>query len=712
MGTLGTDDDLSNTGGGAMGDAVVGERVRRCGRRPELMGYVALIGVTGGALCLLAALVLDRADMAALGPAFWLIATLVMLGELRPVVAAGSYDPEGVNMSTAFVFAVLFVWGPWPALLVQAISMVIGEMVRRKALWRVVFNTGQYVLSLAAAWLVLWIFGLHPTPTEPMTVSAHLLPVMALAWVVYFAANLAFVGVALSLRNGTSFIDEFLDDIGYYAITTFAVLVLSPVVALVTTSAWQMMPLLLLPLFLVYKTASISLEKEHAATHDALTGLANRKLLSEEAVRVLAEADDAEQTVVLCLIDLDRFKEINDTLGHHTGDRLLEIAATRLAGAVREGDVVARLGGDEFAVLATQTEDTDRARETAERLRSVLGEPFHLDGMMLQVEASVGVARYPHDAADIAQLLRLADVSMYQAKEARTGVELYRQDRDVHTLDRLDLLGSLRAGIELGQLEMHFQPKVSFPDGAVNGVEALVRWQHPERGLLMPDAFLDLVEQSGLMRQLTERVLAQSLRRAATWWHAGLELPVSVNVSVRDLTDVAFVEALARLLRRNQLPARALQLEITEHVLMADPARMTAALESLGRMGVDLSLDDFGTGYSSLVHLRRLPVSEIKIDRSFVARMTVDADDAIIVRSIVELAHALGLRAVAEGVETAQTWRALQAMSCDAAQGFLISRPLADDLITDWLTDRVAIADGSADDMADGTSQLAVVTRQ
>src|SRR3954447_5826842 len=457
-----------------------------------------------------------------------------------------------------------------------------------------------------------------------------------------------------------------------------------------------MLPLLLLPLFLVYKTASISREKEHAALHDALTGLANRKHLIERADLALSSATGRDETVALCLIDLDRFKEVNDTLGHQTGDRLLEIAASRLAGAVRAEDLVARLGGDEFAVLLTSVRGAEDAYDAAARLRAVLATAFVLDEMTLQVEASIGVALFPDDAPDVPQLMRLADVAMYQAKEDRTGVELYRPDRDVHTLARLGLMGSLRAGIETGQLEMCFQPKIALPDGDVVGVEALVRWRHPEHGLLGPDAFLDLAEQSGLMRALTADVLAQSLRRTAAWWHAGLELPVSVNVSVRDLADIAFVEGLAQLLTAHRLPARALQLEITEHALMSDPARMTAALEALGRMGVDLSLDDFGTGYSSLVHLKRLPVSEIKVDRSFVSRMTTDPDDSAIVRSIVDLAHALGLRSVAEGVEDEDTQDLLTAMGCDAAQGYLISRPLPDHAITPWLAARAARRTGTA----------------
>src|SRR4051794_8228057 len=589
------------------------------GTEPGLVGLVVTMALAGALLCVVSVMSLDGHDISRLGQAFWCITGLVVLGELRPVVASGQYDPAGVNISMAFVFAVLFTWGPWPALLTQAFSMVLGELVRRRQWWRVLFNTGQYVVCLGAAWGVLWGFDVRPSPTSPPEGSGRLLPVMALSWVVYFLCNMVFVSVALSLRNGTPFRQEFLDDFGYFTITMFSVLALSPVVFVVASEAWQMLPLLLLPLFLVYKTASISREKEHAALHDALTGLANRKHLIERADLALASATGRDETVALCLIDLDRFKEVNDTLGHQTGDRLLEIAASRLAGAVRAEDLVARLGGGEFAVLLTSVRGAGDAYDAAARLGAGVGAAFVLDEMTLQVEASIGVALFPDDAPDVPQLMRLADVAMYQAKEDRTGVELYRPDRDVHTLARLGLMGSLRAGIEAGQLEMCFQPKIALPDGDVVGVEALVRWRHPEHGLLGPDAFLDLAEQSGLMRALTADVLAQSLRRTAAWWHAGLELPVSVNVSVRDLADIAFVEGLAQLLTAHRLPARALQLEITEHALMSDPARMTAALEALGRMGVDLSLDDFGTGYSSLVHLKRLPVSEIKVDRSFVS---------------------------------------------------------------------------------------------
>ncbi len=657
-------------------------------------GWIALHGVLavlvlGYALGHAASYPLHR------GAPLALIAGLVLLAELRPVVTAGSYDPQGVTVSTAFVFAILSYWGPWPALLVHGAGILLGELAKRKPVWKVVFNTGQYLTSLCLAAGVLWLAGVRPTPDHPTAeMSIHQLPVLALAWGVYFLANLAMVATAISLREGTSWWDEFVDEIGYYAVTTFAVLALSPLVVVVTIASWQLIPLLLLPLFLVYKTASISREKEKAALHDALTGLANRKRLTEQMAAAGEISLRSGRPMALCLLDLDRFKEINDTLGHHTGDRLLEIAAHRLVRAVRPEDTVARLGGDEFAVLLTEVPDADDAMDAAERIRAALAEPFHLDGMTLQVETSIGVALYPQHTDNVPRLLQLADVAMYQAKEERTGVEIYRPERDIHTPHRLDLLSSVRRAIESDELVMHFQPVVAFPGGRPVGLEALVRWDHPERGLLFPDEFLELVEQSGLLRQLTHIALAKSLGQVATLWAAGMELSVSVNVSVRDLTDTSFATVVSELLAVHDLPARALRLEITEHVLMADPARMTTALESMDRLGVDLSLDDFGTGYSSLVHLKRLPVSEIKIDRSFVQRMTADADDAVIVRSIIDLAHSLGLRVVAEGVETMDTWQALEALGCDLAQGYLVSRPLPAPELARWLS---LHADGDAD---------------
>jgi EAL domain-containing protein (putative c-di-GMP-specific phosphodiesterase class I) len=319
------------------------------------------------------------------------------------------------------------------------------------------------------------------------------------------------------------------------------------------------------------------------------------------------------------------------------------------------------------------------------RIQNALAEPFRFEGVLLELEASVGIALYPDHGADVQQLQRSADVAMYLAKEARSGVEVYSADKDRNSTTRLGLLGSLRQGIDGGQLELHYQPKVSLSSGAVVGVEALVRWRHPHRGLIFPDEFVPLAEHSGLMHRLTAYVVDTALEQAARWWSVGLEIPVAVNVSARDLHASTLADTIQNGLVRHGLPTAALRLELTERVLMSDPTRVGDTLAAMERLGVRLSLDDFGTGYSSLVLLQRLPVSEIKVDRSFVKRITTSPDDAKIVRSIVDLAHALGIEAVAEGVETEEVWDLLEDLGCDSAQGWYVSRPLPADRATEWL---------------------------
>jgi diguanylate cyclase (GGDEF)-like protein len=414
-------------------------------------------------------------------------------------------------------------------------------------------------------------------------------------------------------------------------------------------------------------------------------------------------------------LDLDRFKEVNDTLGHQMGDRLLGHVAARIRGALRPSDVVARLGGDEFAVLLPSISDAAGATEVALRIQAALSEPYNFEGVLLELEASIGIALYPDHGADVSQLQRSADVAMYLAKDERSGIEVYSADKDQNSTTRLGLLGSLRQGIEGGQLELHYQPKVALSSGAVVGVEALVRWRHPHRGLIFPDEFIPLAERSGLMHRLTAYVVDAALEQAARWWAVGLEIPVAVNVSARDLHGTMLAETVGRGLARHGLPASALRLELTERVLMSEPARVADTLGALERLGVQLSLDDFGTGYSSLVLLQRLPVSEIKIDRSFVKRLLTSPDDTKIVRSIVDLAHALGIEAVAEGVETEEVWDLLDELGCDSAQGWYASRPLPADRATEWLLRhpsrsralrvlRGGVPDGSTADSAAGTA--------
>ncbi|NYI06540.1 diguanylate cyclase (GGDEF)-like protein [Allostreptomyces psammosilenae] len=414
---------------------------------------------------------------------------------------------------------------------------------------------------------------------------------------------------------------------------------------------------------------------------------------ARRAGRLLAEphrapADGARSRTALVLLDLDRFRAVNDTLGHGAGDRLLQEVARRITQGVRKQDLVARLSGDEFAVLLPDVDSAAHAESIARGIVAQLAEPLSLDGLALVLEASAGVAVYPDHADDPEGLLRRADIAMYEAKAARNGVACYDPCRDRHTPDRLALLGDLRRALEIGEVDLHYQPKVAF-DGSVVGVEALIRWQHPVRGRVSPDDFVGLAESSGLMPHLTSYVLDRALSQAARWRCAGMDVPIAVNVSARDVLRTGFAASVSTLLDRHDVTADALQLEITEHVLLEDPQRAAETITELRGLGVRMALDDFGTGYSSLVHLRRLPVDEIKIDRSFVARLVADEEDTAIVRSTVQLAHTLGLEVVAEGVEDDETWDRLRRLGCDTVQGWLVAAALPSQEATDWLGGRM-----------------------
>lgn len=652
--------------------------------RPSLFAatwWFAVLG--GGVLAAWSLLNLDLRNLELPG-AFFLIGALLVLGEMRPVVMAGR-DPYGVVTSHAFVFAILYVWGLAPALALMAVATLTSEVVRHKEPWKVFFNAGQYLISVAATWPVMLAFGVHPTPSDPLTsLQGSDIVWIVLTWVVMFVVNDALVaGVAGD--EGMSFREAFFDDFWYYATTHFAVFALSPLIVLVALQAWTLIPLLLLPLFAVYKTASISREKDHQANHDALTTLPNRKLLLERLEEAVEAARREDGRAALVMLDLDGFKDVNDTLGHQVGDRLLQIVATRIAGAVRPADTVARLGGDEFAIVLPRIRDVVAAAEVAGRVRAALAQPFHLEGVMLELEGSIGMALFPEHGEAPSTLMQHADIAMYIAKEERTGIEAYASHRDGHSTHRLGTLGALRQAIESGELELHYQPKVNLRTGTVAGVEALVRWRHPTRGLVMPDEFVPMAESSGVVHRLTEWVIDSALAQSAAWYEQGMFVPVAVNISVRDLHGLHLAEVVERGLDRYGVPSTLLQLEITERILMDEPGRGADTIDALSALGVQLSLDDFGTGYSSLVLLQRLPVSEIKIDRSFVRRMTIAESDATIVRSIIDLAHGLGLQSVAEGVETEDTMNRLRALGCDNVQGWHISKALPADRATAWL---------------------------
>jgi diguanylate cyclase (GGDEF)-like protein len=431
---------------------------------------------------------------------------------------------------------------------------------------------------------------------------------------------------------------------------------------------------------------------KHQALSDPLTGLPNRTLLHDRTGQAIRQADRELLPTGLLLLDLDRFKEVNDTLGHHYGDQLLVQVGQRLQGALRAVDTVARLGGDEFAILLPRIATGEGALAVAGKLQTALEEPFVLEGLSVDVEASIGVALYPEHGNDPEELLQHADIAMYAAKDTHAGFVLFDPSLDQHSPRRLALLGELRRAIDHQQLLLHYQPKVDAHTGQMLGVEALVRWQHPEHGLIPPGDFIPLAERTGLIGPLTHYVLDTALQQCCDWRQAGHELPVAVNVSARRLLDLDFPDEVAGLLTHWGVPARLLVVEITESTIMADPTHAIQILGRLNEMGVQLSIDDFGTGYSSMAYLKTLPVHELKVDRSFVAQMTSDSRDAVIVHSTIDLGRNLGLRVVAEGVEDSLTLQHLDLLGCDAVQGYHISRPVpADDLLT-WLEQQAASA--------------------
>jgi diguanylate cyclase (GGDEF)-like protein len=413
--------------------------------------------------------------------------------------------------------------------------------------------------------------------------------------------------------------------------------------------------------------AGASRALRHQAVHDALTGLPNRTFLNRRADRVLR----GEGLAAMLLIDLDRFKEVNDTLGHEYGDALLVEVAERLQAVLRRGDTLARMGGDEFAVLLDGLPDRAAVGELAGRLQEALRRPFALRGVAVELEASIGAALYPEHGTTVGELLQRADVAMYDAKRGHRGITTYSPERDPYSEDRLGLLAELRRAIEQDELVLHYQPKISLPTGELTGVEALVRWQHPTRGLLGPDEFVPFAERTGAVADLTRWVVDRALAQCR-----GLDVPVAVNLAAANIVDLTLPAAIGAALERHGVPAERLVCEISEHTVMADPVRASDVLEGLRALGVGLSLDDFGTGHSSLSYLKRLPLDEVKIDRSFVAAMTEDENDAVIVRSTIDLARNLGLRVVAEGVESAEIMDALAELRCDVAQGYFISRPV------------------------------------
>jgi diguanylate cyclase (GGDEF)-like protein len=431
---------------------------------------------------------------------------------------------------------------------------------------------------------------------------------------------------------------------------------------------------------------SVVLEQKAAydATHDSLTGLPNRTLFIDRLQQAANSAKRENSILAVFILDLDRFKEVNDTLGHHNGDRLLKQIGARLSAVIRESDTLARIGGDEFGVILPNSQNKGDIEKIAAKIKNVLATSFNLDNLSLVVQMSIGASIFPEHGKDADTLIQKADVAMYAAKQNTLEFTFYSKDFDKHNPKRLTLMGELRQAIQHDELLLHFQPKILSTTGALHAVEALVRWNHPIHGMMPPDDFIPLAERTGLIEDLTIWVLKRALGQCSSWHEKKNSIGMAVNVSSLCLLNPEFPEILTGLLSSHNLPPQSLIIEITETSVMGDPDRALAILNRIHRQGVKISIDDFGTGYSSLSYLKQLPVSELKIDKSFVMDMLNNESDAAIVLATIQLGHALGLQVVAEGVENQQILDQLRSMGCDLQQGFFICRPIPAKELTAW----------------------------
>jgi diguanylate cyclase (GGDEF)-like protein len=612
------------------------------------------------------------------------LAALAVAGEFITIRVFRRGAEGEITLSTTFSFAVLLAGGTFAGVVTLVLGSLAADLYARKPAQRTAFNAAQYAIAMSAAGGVLALLSSVPHATG-MPIDPDDLLAIIVAAATFFFFNSVLVAVVVALAHGYSVVSYFRTDFTFVAASAGVSLGFAPVA--VVASDWSpiLLPTLALPMIGVHRAARQAMQMEHQSQHDALTGLPNRALLGARLDNELRR--DGARLAIL-LLDLDRFKEINDTLGHLHGDLLLVEVARRLRDVAPRLTTVARLGGDEFAVLLPGA-GAQEAAAVAHRLKAAIDDPIEIEGVRLHVGVSIGTTVAPADGSDRGTLLRRADIAMYVAKSGRTGVEGYDASQEQHSPARLSLAAELRRALDESELVVHYQPKAELTTGRVVGVEALVRWEHPRRGLLPPAEFIPLAEYTGLIGPLTMLVLEQSLRQLRAWEDDGLVLDVAVNLSTRSLLDRGLPERVGQLLARHGLDGSRLELEITESMVAADPQRARHVLDELAALEVELTVDDFGTGYSSLTNLRELPVGELKIDKSFILGMRSNESDAIIVSSTIELARRLGLRTVAEGVEDREVWSDLRSLGCHLAQGFWLSRPMPAEQLGPWMHERL-----------------------
>jgi diguanylate cyclase (GGDEF)-like protein len=609
--------------------------------------------------------------------ACYVLAVLLFAGESRSLTLI---RPRGeaaeVTVSTTFAVA-LAVTGPVSlALLAQTVAVVFDDIGRRRVSpLKVLFNIGQYLVTILATRAVFVFASQHDFlgPRTELT-ARDVLPVL-LAAATYFTVNELAVAEVLALHTGRNLSAVLVEELRVQGAAAAILLGLSVLAAIAANFSPFVLPLLILPLLGVEHNAWIAARRQHEAMHDGLTGLPNRQTVHDRAEE-LARRSTPHRFAVM-LVDLDHFKEVNDTLGHHAGDTLLREVADRFRRAVPEGVTVARLGGDEFAVLVPDPPDAGAVEALAQRIHRYLREPVIAEGLRIGVQASIGIALFPEHASSADMVLRRADVALYTAKENRGETQVYRPEIDQHSVLRLSLSGDVYGAIDRGEFETHFQPQIDARTGEVVAIEALLRWYHPTHGLILPDVFIPLAENNGSISELSKLAARSALETSSMLRTHGHDLGVAVNIPARMLSSLELPTWINQVLIATNVPTSRLTIEVTESAILGDSKRAMRVLCDLREIGVRISVDDFGTGYSSLSHLRAIRPDEVKVDRSFVQQMLHDEANGVIVRSTLELAHALGLSVVAEGVEDEETYQALRDEGCDIVQGFLLARPMS-----------------------------------
>ncbi|MGE0879647.1 MAG: putative bifunctional diguanylate cyclase/phosphodiesterase [Acidimicrobiia bacterium] len=642
-------------------------------KRAALGWYVTAISVAAIAVAVPAAAAVDMSHPFGIHPASAItFAVLAFIAEARPMPWLSRQDGGEVTASWTFTIALLLCVPVGTALLVCGLNSAIIEIARRKLLSRTVFNVANEVFSLAIAAALMSLL------TEPEWMLGSGVRVAWWAAAAFLSggaamvANSAFTCAAIAISQRASIAGLLRTGLLVNLTMDGLLLALAPIFVIVVQRSLLLAPLLLTTVWAVYKSGNLALRNRHDAIHDMLTGLPNRRHFTTHGSLIIESAGRRRRRAAVVHLDLNGFKAINDRLGHHMGDQVLCEAADRLRRSVRNVDLLARLGGDEFAIILTEVSEITDAESAVRRMASVLSEPLEIEGIPVCLEGSFGVALFPDHGADLNAALQSADLAMYAAKADGGGVRAFAPE-DADIAGGMSLVSLLPEAIRSGQLDVAFLPCLDLTEGRVTGAEALLRWHHPTLGDVPPLRYIGAAEQTEVIVDVTAFVLGAALATAAGWSRAGLDLGISVNVSARNLQEPGFVQTVRDALELSGVAPERLDIELTEHALIADFERCTRVLERLRTLGVRVSLDDFGTGYSSLSMLRSLPVDRIKLDRSFVSSATRNARDASIVRSMIDLAHRLDMVAVAEGVEDHDTLTFLRDAGCDEIQGHLLS---------------------------------------